>query len=200
MLHRSATLGQNSALSDGRQHCPSVKTRGSVLRRARWRTDQGMPEPEASGFTNAEAPRRPGDHCCFRWRLQDCWRQGGAALDPCDARGVTPGTPREKPGDASVRRAVRGCCAAAPFARSVRSLPTSKVRLAPISAARAAPAGLAANACDIVEHQIEIAASGRSDSCVRVATYGFLEHVRSGWTPSLRSCRGRGSRSDCRRS
>ena len=33
---------------------------------------------------------------------------------------------------------------------------------------------------DIVAYQIEIAASGRSDSCVRVATYalrGFLEHV-----------------------
>ena len=37
-----------------------------------------------------------------------------------------------------------------------------------------------ANAGDIVAYQIEIAASGRSDSCVRVATYalrGFLEHV-----------------------
>src|SRR3970282_2545896 len=36
------------------------------------------------------------------------------------------------------------------------------------------------NADDIVAYQIEIAASGRSDSCVRVATYalrGFLEHV-----------------------
>ena len=37
-----------------------------------------------------------------------------------------------------------------------------------------------ASADDIVAYQIEIAASGRSDSCVRVATYalrGFLEHV-----------------------
>ena len=37
-----------------------------------------------------------------------------------------------------------------------------------------------ADADDIVAYQIEIAASGRSDSCVRVATYalrGFLEHV-----------------------
>jgi len=41
--------------------------------------------------------------------------------------------------------------------------------------------GLAsARADDIMAYQIEIAASGRSDSCVRVATYalrGFLEHV-----------------------
>lgn len=41
--------------------------------------------------------------------------------------------------------------------------------------------GLAsASADDIVAYQIDIAASGRSDSCVRVATYalrGFLEHV-----------------------
>ena len=37
-----------------------------------------------------------------------------------------------------------------------------------------------ASAGDIVAYQIEISASGRSDSCVRVATYalrGFLEHV-----------------------
>jgi site-specific recombinase XerD len=37
-----------------------------------------------------------------------------------------------------------------------------------------------ASADDIVAYQIEIVASGRSDSCVRVATYalrGFLEHV-----------------------
>ena len=37
-----------------------------------------------------------------------------------------------------------------------------------------------ASAADIVAYQIEIVASGRSDSCVRVATYalrGFLEHV-----------------------
>lgn len=37
-----------------------------------------------------------------------------------------------------------------------------------------------ADADDILAYQIEIAASGRSDSCVRVATYalrGFLEHV-----------------------
>jgi integrase/recombinase XerD len=37
-----------------------------------------------------------------------------------------------------------------------------------------------ASADDIMAHQIAIAASGRSDSCIRVATYalrGFLEHV-----------------------
>jgi hypothetical protein len=59
---------------------PSVEARGSVLRRARSRTDQGMPKPEASDLTNPGVRMAARGPVLALAEASPSWRQGGATL------------------------------------------------------------------------------------------------------------------------